>query len=67
MPHDRNGKLLKVGDAVSVKCTIKAMHLGHDYCNITLQTTVPMPPYPNGSILELNTKQVELMGPKAKG
>jgi len=59
MPHDRNGKLIQVGDAVFVRCTIQALHLSQDYCNVTLKTVIPMPPYPDGTILELNAKQVE--------
>lgn len=61
MPHDRDGKLLKVGDKVLVPCTIIALQEGTDYCNMTLATDEVMPPYESQSSITLNTKQAILV------
>lgn len=40
MPHDKNGKLLKPGDKVSVEFTVTAVYPGADMCNISLARSV---------------------------
>jgi len=44
MPYDKRGTELAVGDTVMVPCVIKAIHLTEDYCNVDLETKLPMPP-----------------------
>jgi hypothetical protein len=59
MPHDRDGNLLEIGDFVYIPCIVKSISLTEDYCNLTLETTIPMPPenkYTN--TYTLNTKQI---------
>jgi hypothetical protein len=58
MPHDRNGMLLNVGDRVTVEATVKSIVMQEEYCNVTLETACPMPPYTSPSTLTLNAKQV---------
>lgn len=59
MPHDMKGKLVKVGDKVNVPCIVKEVQPGKDYCNVTLETVVPMPPDNTSNSIVLNTKQVK--------
>ena len=59
MPHDKNGNVLKEGDRVDVPCIVKSITPGDEYCNVNLETLVPMPPYTVPSTIVLNTKQVE--------
>lgn len=61
MPHDRNGLLLQVGDRVLVEATVKSIVMQEDYCNVTLETACPMPPYTVPTTLTLNAKQVAKM------
>lgn len=63
MPHDINGNLLQVGDIVNVPAKVISVQPSDDYCNVTLETTRPMPPYTAGTSIVLNTKQVEKVGP----
>lgn len=58
MPHDRDGQLLEVGDFVYVPCVVKSVQVAEEYCNVSLETEIPMPPYTVPSTLTLNTKQV---------
>lgn len=58
MPHDRNGKLLQPGDKVMVPCVVESVQAGDEYCNVTLKTEHPMPPYTEPNSITLNTKQV---------
>ena len=59
--HDRNGNPLQVGDKVNVPCIIAACHdAASEYCNVTLNTEVPMDGKPY--TLSLNAKQTELVG-----
>ena len=60
MPHDRDGKLLGVGDSVLVPARITAIHDTEEYCNVTLETSQPMYPSNDRSQLNLNAKQVVL-------
>jgi len=58
MPHDRDGKLLNVGDTVLVPCIVKEIHSTEEYCNINLETCQPMYPGTYRSSVVLNAKQV---------
>lgn len=58
MPHDRNGKLLEVGDLVLIEARIETITPAEDYCNLTVKTVLPMPPYDSGTSITLNTRQV---------
>jgi hypothetical protein len=60
--HDKNGKLLKVGDKVNIPCIIKSVSTSEDYCNITVETTEKMlPENKYTSTYALNAKMVELV------
>lgn len=58
MPHDANGQLLEVGDLVNVPCKVKSVQAGDEYCNVSLETVHPMPPYTEPNTITLNTQQV---------
>jgi hypothetical protein len=63
MPHDCNGKLLKVGDVVNMQFKIKEIHNTEEYCNVNLESVLTMPPTGNRTTLgAVNTKQVEKVG-----
>lgn len=64
MPHDKNGEELKVGDVVHLKCTITHLSENAEYCNCTIQSVEPVHPsnHQTGTIVSLNTKQVEKCG-----
>ena len=60
MPHDVNGKILKQGDKVLVRCTVLSVGADGDYCNANLETDLAMPG--NGvktKISAINTRQIE--------
>lgn len=59
MPHDRNGNLLEVEDMVMVPCRVKVITMAEDYCNLTVETHIPMPPNGTVTTITLNAKQVE--------
>ncbi len=60
MPHDRNGRLLKVGDIVNMTFKIKDIYNTEEYCNVSLESVLSMPPTENKTTLSaVNTKQVE--------
>jgi hypothetical protein len=58
MPHDKNGALLNVGDAVIVSMVVTSVSAGEDYCNVMCDTVEPMFPGDAKSSIWLNTKQV---------
>lgn len=60
MPHDQNNEVLKEGDRVVIPCIVKKVYETQDglYCNVELETEIPMPPYTNPTAITLNTKQV---------
>lgn len=63
IPHDRNGKLLSVGDKVLVPCRVRQVSTGTEsYCNVTVETEEPMLPSKDPTVLSLNAGQVELAG-----
>lgn len=58
--HDRNGKPLAVGDKVIIAGVIKSAYGGdepNEYCNVTVETDVPMAGNPYS--ITLNAKQTE--------
>lgn len=57
MPHDKRGTELHVGDTVMVPCIVKAIHLTADFCNVDLETKLPMPPLDTVQALTLNSRQ----------
>lgn len=64
--HDANGKELKIGDTVTITCTIKSATLSEDYCNLTVETCRVMPPSSvDRTAITLNAKQVEKVEPKS--
>lgn len=64
MPHCNRGRLLKVGDRVMVECVVESIQENVDYCNVTVRTVRPMPPYQDGTTITLNAKQTESIDPK---
>lgn len=59
MPHDKNGKLLQIGDEVTVRAKVTSVNAGAEYCNVGLETVEPMHPTANTTALSLNAAQVE--------
>jgi hypothetical protein len=59
MPHDRNGKLLTVGDQVTICAMIKTIHQGEEYCNVMVETAERMYPSIAKTDIALNSRQVE--------
>lgn len=59
MPHCNKGRELKVGDRVMIECVVESVQPAVDYCNVTVRTVRPMPPYTDGTTITLNTKQTE--------
>lgn len=59
MPHCNKGRELKVGDRVMVECVVESVQASVDYCNVTVRTVRPMPPYTDGTTIVLNTRQTE--------
>jgi len=57
MPHDMNGNEIKVGSTVLVPCSVKAIHLTEQYCNVDLETNIAMHPTSNRTALTLNSRQ----------
>lgn len=63
MPHDKNGKLLEVGNKVSIEAEITNITTNDDYCNVTLGIgkNEPHGAFNIQSTVTLNAKQVELI------
>ena len=63
MPHDLNGKPLREGDEVMVRCRVRNIYEQAELCNVTLETLVAMPgPGGRPSLLTLNAGQLEKTG-----
>ena len=60
MPHDVDGKELKVGSTVMVPCNVIAIHITEEYCNVYLETNLEMYPSGNRTLLTLNSQQTIL-------
>jgi hypothetical protein len=58
MPHDRDGKILNVGDRINIPCNIKSITTSEELCNVTVETAQPMFPETYRTTLVLNSKQV---------
>jgi len=58
MPHDKNGVELKIGDRVLIEAEVTSITMTEEYCNATVKTVLPMPPYADGTSVTLNTKQM---------
>lgn len=61
MPHDLRGNVVEIGQTVTVEFVVTAVHAGDDYCNVSLETALPMFPGSAKMPLTLNTKQVEVV------
>lgn len=62
MPHDKFNRILNIGDEVVIKAKVSVVCSGDEYCNVTVITQEPMPPYKDGTAIVLNTRQVEKVG-----
>lgn len=58
MPHDMYGQLVQEGETVLIPCKVVSITTGEEYCNATLATLKPMPPYTMPTTIVLNTKQL---------
>lgn len=56
--NDKNGKALKVGDVVVVRCVVVAVNPDVGGVGVTVETREPLPPGHKVHIL-LNSRQVE--------
>ena len=61
MPHDCSGNVVEVGQEVVVRFLVKSVSQNAEYCNCTLESIYPMPGVGGGSMLSVNTKQVEVV------
>lgn len=59
MPHDRDSKLLAVGDMVDIGAKVKEIHQTENHCNVTLETETVMFPGDQRTTILLNAKQVK--------
>lgn len=61
MPHDIRNREIHPGDRVFIEATVESVNATEDgkYCNVTVKTARPMPPYTGGQTIVLNTKQTE--------
>lgn len=60
MPHDCEGSKIKVGDQVILRATVKSVQEGDEFCNLTVDTLIPMHPTDQPTTITLNTRQVQL-------
>jgi hypothetical protein len=60
MPHDLKGTELRPGDIVSMDFKVILTTNSEDYCNVTLESCLPMTPHgiDRLTISQVNTKQV---------
>lgn len=63
MPHCRLGHEIKAGDKVIIYATVESVQEGIEFCNVTVRTDFPMPPYTAGTTVTLNTRQVDSIAP----
>lgn len=61
MPHDVNGKEIKVGDAVKIVAIVESVTPGEDYCNVTLKPVNTPQPADAHVTITTNAKIVELV------
>lgn len=62
MPHDKNNRLLKVGDIVMVPAIVRDLSPCEDYCNVTVVNGENLPKGQVEFCVTLNSKQVEKAG-----
>lgn len=67
MPHDKNGNLVKEGDVVSIEFKVKSITPTEDFCNLSLESVIPMKPEGTPSTLSLNAGQCSLVTEEVKG
>lgn len=63
MPHDYKNQLLKVGDEVIIRGKITSLAEGEEFCNCTVELTLPMRGSDSKSpttFSAINTGQLEL-------
>jgi hypothetical protein len=63
VPHDLNGKLVKVGQIVSMKFRVTSVSTGEEYCNANLESVEKLYPattYGTG-LSSVNTRQFEVI------
>jgi hypothetical protein len=63
VPHDINGKLVKVGQVVIMKFKVTAVMQGEEYCNASLESVEKLYPattYGTG-LSSVNTRQFEVV------
>lgn len=62
MPHDVNGKLVRPGQEVIVRFTVKEVYGESGACNVSLESVLRMPEgnCPT-SIAAINTRQIEIV------
>ena len=65
MPHDIKGTEVKVGDRILIPAIVQSVQTDPQYCNCTVVTENPMPPYETGTTVTLNTRQVLVVFPEA--
>lgn len=58
MPHDRDGKLLEIGDTVTIEATVKEIYNYETHCNVQVETKEIFYGADYHSLITLNTKQV---------
>lgn len=64
MPHDVNGKPLREGDEVLVRCRVKNLYRQEGFAYACIETLVPMPVLDGTmapSLITLNAGQIELV------
>ncbi len=59
MPHDAKGNPLSPGDQVLVRCKVREILAGEEYCNATLETIESMYPGETKTLITINTRQTE--------
>jgi hypothetical protein len=59
MPHDRDGREIRVGDRVTMEFEVTTVAAGDEYCNMSLKSVLSMPPYSDSflTIHAVNTRQ----------
>ena len=68
MPHDRDGRVVRVGASVHVPARVVRVDETEQYCNLVLETSQPMWPGTHRTTLTLNAKQVVVQEtPAVKG
>lgn len=60
MPHDANGKVVKVGDIVNIPCVVKSVTPAEDFCNCTLETKYAMKGNDSKNTITLCANQVTI-------